>query len=129
MANYLQIDNDTVNEELNIPTELEYYLSEAQIIDLIKTGSLDAWMDALDFAPVGVLDLMKDLSVSVPLTDTRKIQALQTKTGFNVELAIKNNRLDKETEEVVAKSAPQRRVKPAAAKSERRTTSKYKIVE
>ena len=59
MANFLQIMEDEVNDELNVPREAEYYMSEQQIVDLLKSGSLDAFEDCLDFAPIGVIDLVK----------------------------------------------------------------------
>jgi hypothetical protein len=65
-------------------------MTEQQIIELIQTGSLDAFLDCLDFAPVGVIDLLKKYSVSVPLSDYDKRQALKEKTGFDVDVALKN---------------------------------------
>jgi hypothetical protein len=47
-------------------------MSEADVKELILNGSLDAWKDALDFAPAGVIDLIKDFSVKLPLTDYNK---------------------------------------------------------
>ncbi|MDV3428265.1 MAG: hypothetical protein LIR50_14805 [Bacillota bacterium] len=63
-------------------------MSEAQIRDLLLTGSLDAFLDALDFAPIGVIDLIKSMSVSLPLTDLNKRKALKEKTGFDVDKAL-----------------------------------------
>lgn len=131
MAEYLQIAEPAVNAELNIKTEPEYNMSEADIIELIKTGSLDAWLDALDFAPVGVMDLIKKLSVSVPLTDTQKIEALKKATGFDVAKAIENDKADKEVEPAFVEKTPARRVQLAAEpeKPARRSSANYKIIE
>ena len=131
MAQYLQIAEAEVNVELNIKTEPEYNMSEADVIELIKTGSLDAWLDALDFAPVGVMDLIKKLSVSVPLTDTQKIAALKKATGFDAAKAIEHDKADKEAEPAFVEKTPARRVQPAAepGKPARRTSANYKIIE
>jgi hypothetical protein len=72
MANFLQIADENVTNDLNIKTENEYYMSEEQIIELLREGSLDAFLDCLDYAPVGVMDLVKKYSVSLPLNDVEK---------------------------------------------------------
>ena len=63
MANFLQVQSAEAIQNLGMRTEPEYNMSEQQIIDLLKTGSLDAFLDCLDFAPVGVIDLVKKFSV------------------------------------------------------------------
>lgn len=126
MANFLQIKSEGVLQTLNIPTQPEYYMSEAQIIDLIKNGSLDAFLDCLDYAPVGVIDLIKKYAVSVPLTDYDKRQALAKKTGFDVDAAIKNEQAEKTQEEGTDKetTAPE-----TSTPAGRRTTgTQYKVI-
>ena len=72
---------------------------------------MDAFLDALDFAPIGVIDLIKSMAVSLPLTDYNKRQALKEKTGFDVDKALDHMREEKEEEggEKLA-AAAQRRV-------------------
>lgn len=129
LAEYLQV-GDIVNEAFNIKTEPEYYLTDAEIIELIKTGSHDEWLDALDFAPVGVMDLIKTYSISVPLTDTVKIAALKNKTGFDVVAALANEKADKEEEPAFKETTPGRRTQPKTNATPGRRTegSKYKVV-
>ena len=69
LEEFLQVYNEEVIQELNLHTEPEYFLGEADVIKLIREGSLDEWLDALDFAPTGVLDLIKQMSVTMPLND------------------------------------------------------------
>ena len=123
MANFLQIQSIGVPKSLGIKTEPEYYMSEKQVIDLIKNGSQDQWLDCLDFAPEGVIELIKKFSMEVPLTDYDKRQSLKAKTGFDVDAAIANagKEADAEIEE--------QRIKEAAAPAAgRRTTTNYKVV-
>lgn len=129
MADYLQIKAAEVTESLNLPTEPEYYMSEQQIIELMTTGSLDAFLDCLDFAPVGVIDLIKKFSISLPLNDMAKRKAILDKTGFDVTKAVMNNEADKENGEP-AGTQRERRVKPAETSTEptRRTSTNYKVV-
>lgn len=90
MVNFLQIQEEQLLKEFNMPVQPEYYLSEQQIKDLLLTGSMDAFLDCLDFAPEGVLQLVKNFAVSLPLTDYEKRKALKEKTGFDVDKALVN---------------------------------------
>jgi hypothetical protein len=88
-------------------------MSEQDIAKLLTTGSLDAFLDALDFAPTGVIDLIKKLSVSIPLTDMSKRKALKEKTGFDVDAALRHIEEEKEDEgsnTILKQTATQRRV-------------------
>lgn len=129
--NYLQITKEEVLKELNIDPEPEYYMSEKEIQALLQTGTMDAFLDCLDFAPIGVIDLIKKYAVELPLNDFNKRKAIREKLGFDVDAAIKNNEASKE--EVKSNEAPARRVveKKEDAESKapaRRTTPKYNIV-
>ena len=123
MANFLQVVEEEVTRDLGINRQPEYDMSEAQVIDLIKTGSIDAFLDALDFAPEGVLDLIKSFSVSVPLTDMDKRKALKAKTGFDVDKAIVNASLEKDDNVIDTTSSEATSVAPG-----RRTNTNYKVV-
>ena len=128
MTNFLQIESEEITSDLNINREVEYDMSEKQVIELLKTGSLDALLDALDFAPTGVIDLIKTFAVQMPLNDMEKCEVIKEKTGFDVLKAIQNNIADKAVEE---KAEPERRVKPTVevkANPTRRTSANYKVV-
>lgn len=133
LTNFLQILDQEPTTTLNIHREPEYDLSEEQIKDLILNGSIDEFLDALDFAPIGVIDLIKSYSVSLPVADLAKRQALKAKLGFDVDSAIKHDLESKEPEEIAAPVASQRRVNkttvgteaaPAADQPVRRTAIK-----
>ena len=133
LEEFLQIVDEAVTNNLNVRREVEYDMSETQIRDLLVHGSIDAFLDALDFAPIGVIDLIKTMSVSLPLEDYNKRKALLQKTGFDVDKAISNLQAEKAEEKAgAAESAAvpaERRVKPAAAaQTGRRTTPNYKVV-
>lgn len=122
MMSFLQITENKAIEDLSIPTEVEYHMSEEQIIDLLLNGDLDAYLDCLEFAPVGVIDLIKLYAVELPLTDTRKIEALKEKTGFDAAIAYKNKMADLAPEET-APAAQEEEKKPAAQTNGRRRTN------
>ena len=130
LENFLQILEEEVTTNLNVHRELEYDMSEAQIRDLLLTGSLDAFLDALDFAPIGVIDLIKSMAVTLPLTNLQKRKALKDKTGFDVDKALMHIE-EEQLEENAGKAAPapaERRVKEEEVKpTGRRTTPSYKV--
>ena len=129
MQNFLQIIDPEATGDLGINREPEYDLSEQQIVDLMTKGSLDAFLDCLDFAPVGVIDLIKKFSVSLPLNDNDKRDALKKKTGFDVTVALANMQKEKEDMETPAVENKERRVKTESAPEGRRTTPKYNVVQ
>jgi len=139
IRNSLFIQDAPTVKEMPMKVEPEYYLDDKGVIDLLKNGSVDALLDCLDFAPGGVIELVKKYAVDLPITDTRKIKAIQEKTGFKVDLALKHKEeLAAEAAEAAGqtdsgmevKAAPTRRVQPAAAEEHtgRRTTPKYNVV-
>lgn len=123
MVQFLQILSEAGLDKLNIHAQPEYYMSEQQVVDLLRTGTLDAFLDALDFAPVGVIDLIKKFAVQLPLNDMNKRKALYEKTGFDVTKALIHDEESKapETEEEKVAAAAK-----AAAPAGRRTAANYK---
>lgn len=123
MANFLQIQSEGVPKSLGIKTEPEYYMSEKEVIELLKNGSLEAFLDCLDFAPEGVIELVKKFAVSLPLSDFQKRQALKNKTGFDVDAAVANS-----GQEPDAKQEEEIKKEQTAPVAGRRTTANYKVV-
>ena len=130
LSQFLQIlDLDGI-QAARIKTEPEYHMSEQDVAKLITTGSLDAFLDCLDFAPIGVIDLIKKLSIEIPMVDISKRKALKEKTGFDVEAALKHNEEDKEDDQktILKQSNGERRVKTEEVPAGRRTAPKYNII-
>ena len=134
LENYLVIGNeDAVNELLN-SVEPEYYYSEDDVKKLLLQGTLDQLEDCLNFAPEGIINLVKKLAVDLKLNDVAKRQMLLEKTGFNVTSAITIN------EETMEESSTPTKTRKAATITETNqtsipvrkatavTTGKYKIV-
>lgn len=122
LENFLQIVEEEVTTDLNVKREIEYNMSEAEVAELLRTGSLDAFLDALDFAPIGVIDLIKSLAVQLPLTDIDKRKALKQKTGFDVDKALIHIEEERAEEKApaAAPTASGRRVQPAATQTQGR---------
>ena len=129
LANFLQVSAADA-ELLQITPEREYYLSSDGVKELIRSAPLDEFLDALDFAPKGVIDMFKDLAIKLPLTDTNKMKAIKDKTGYDVAKAIEFNLSTQE--EAPAAAAPKRRVvkevEEEATTPQRRVNKEYKVI-
>ena len=113
LKNYLIVNNDKTLEELNISVQPDYYYTEEEIKELLTTGSLDQLEDTLNFAPDGVIEIIKDMAVKTELPDTRKRKMISEKTGFNIDNAIRVNEVmaedqikDEHSEPVERKASP-----------------------
>lgn len=124
MANFLQIQSEGVPKSLGINPEPEYYMSEADVVNLLKSGTLEQFLDCLDFAPPGVIELIKQYAVKLPLDDYQKRQALKNKTGFDTDAAIANSGLEPDPKE--EEKIKQASEEPATGR--RTVATKYKVV-
>ena len=131
LSQFLQILDLEGIQATRIKTEPEYHMSEADVAKLITSGSLDAFLDALDFAPISVIDLIKKLSISIPMVDIQKRKALKEKTGFDVEAALRHAEEDKEETQttILKQNNGERRVKTEEVPAGRRTAApKYNVI-
>ena len=138
MRDYLQIAEIKARDALVGKVEPEYNMTAEQVKNLILTpNNYDEWLDCLDFAPEGVIDMIKTLAVQLPLTDTVKMQQFKEKTGVDIARQIQAQK-EMEAEEAAAaakqeQQTRQRRTQTVAtvepATLARRTDgSKYKVV-
>ena len=107
LAEYLMVEDVEILNKLNMNPEREYHLNREQVVNLLKNGTMDEFLDCLDFAPEGVKEIIKDAAVKLPLNDMAKREAILEKTGFNVTKAIENSKTD---EQAATKETPKRRV-------------------
>lgn len=128
LMEYLQVMDPQAQFELGLAIEPEYNMSKEDIKNLLLTGSMDSFLDCLDFAPVGVIDLIKDLSVSLPLNDSAKRLAIKNKTGFDVDKALMRKREAEEDDSSQITPIKERRVKVDEPIPSRRTIPEYKVV-
>ena len=101
LKNTLIIENkEAIQELFSTEPEPEYYYTEEEIKQLLLTGTNDQLLDCLDFAPEGVIEVVKNLAVSLKLNDMSKREIIFNKTGFNVTNAININNESETVEEV-----------------------------
>lgn len=134
LQEYLVIENQEAITELLGEVEPEYNYTEEDIKELLINGSLDAFLDCLDYAPEGVISLIKKLAVELELNDVAKREAILKATGFNVTAAISINKEDIKIQDETNDTVKQRRVQqPTELVKERRAETptinpKYKVV-
>lgn len=109
LKNCLVIHDEEAVKDILGDVEPEYFYSKENIIRLMSSGTLDEFLDCLDFAPDGVKDMIKDLAVSLPLNDVQKRNAIREKLNFDVNNAILLLESIKEDGEEVKDEKPKRR--------------------
>lgn len=119
LKNLLVVDNTDALSALNMAdVEPEYFYSEDDVRKLLHQGSLDQLEDALNFAPEGVINLIKDIAVKEEIPDIRKRDLITKKTGFNVNNAIMVNHVMDEDSTEEKDNTPKRKAAPINAAAE-----------
>ena len=132
LKHLLMINDKDALSVLNITTEPEYFYTETEVKELLTKGTLDQLKDCLDFAPEGVIELIKKVAVEIELPDTLKRAAITKRTGFNIDNAIMVNKVmdepvvEEKNEEKVRRTAP---ISTSEETKTRRTNlPKYNVV-
>ena len=119
--NYLMIGDSTLVETImDKKPEPEYFMTADQVKKWLPTCTQDEFLDALDFAPEGVISLIKQYALELPLNDMNKCNAIKEKLNFDVLKALE---LTKEDEPKQEEEKKERRAAPAE-KSGRRVSIK-----
>ena len=134
LKDYLSVNSKAALDALSMKVEPEYYYSEKEVKNLLLHGTLDEFLDCLDFAPEGVIEIIKKLAVDLPVNDVDKRKAILDKTSFDVTRAIeiKNMKYDGEVEENAAaadNTQHERRVSTTASQGRRVQPPKYNVVQ
>ena len=129
----LIIHNKEAVEELLPYAEPEYFYDKNDVDFLLERGTLDQLRDALDFAPAGVIDLIREQAVTNELNDMRKREAILEATNFNVTKAIEIKRQSQEDKPVAEiktrRTAPISETEITPEAPARRTSApKYKVI-
>lgn len=98
LAGYLVVEDKKLLAQLLGVPQPEYWLDEAGVVRMLTEASLDEFLDCLDFAPPGVLEMIQEKAVELPLNDNSKREAIKKVLGFDVTAVIQHNREVKEEE-------------------------------
>lgn len=115
LKDFLSVKDEDMRADIGIPEDqIEYNWTKEDVKNLLTSGEEDALRDALDFAPQGIIDMIIDMAVDMPLNDRNKVEIIAEATGRNIEMMI-NNKLqyEKSTDKAPVKTA-QRRSTPKA---------------
>ncbi len=107
-------------------TEPEYFYTEDDIKEILLNGSLDQLEDTLNFAPKGVIDIIKKVAVDLEIPDIRKRDMISEKTGLNISNAIDINHIMSEDSEPAEEKKVERKVKVEEKKEEAPAAPKRK---
>ena len=119
LRNLLIVNDMDALSALNMAdVEPEYHYTEDDVRTLLHQGSLDQLEDALNFAPEGVINLIKDIAVKEEVADVRKRDLIYKKTGFNVNNAINVNHIMEAESVEEVEAAPKRKAAPINAAAE-----------
>lgn len=105
LKHYFIVDDREAIQSLNLNVEPEYFYTEEDIKKILLDGTLDELEDTLNFAPEGVLDLIKKVAVEEEIPDVRKRKLITEITGFGIENAINVNHIMEEQEVEVENTA------------------------
>ena len=111
---YLMIEEADLQEELGIEVEPEYTYTLEEIRELLTTGTEAQLEDCLNFAPEGVLDLLKREAIAMRLDSHKKRSLISEKLGINLEAMIKNDIIIKSSEQTTTAEAPTATARKAA---------------
>jgi len=112
LKNLLVVEDKEALEKLNMSVEPEYFYDEKKIREMLFNAEMDAFLDFLDYAPEGAIEIAKDIAVKEQIPDTRKRKAISNKTGFNIDNAIMINEImDVDDEPKEEETKKERRVK------------------
>lgn len=131
IENHLILHDKEAVEELVPNAEPEYFYGVNEVIDLLEKGSLDQLKDALDFAPEGVVSLIKEKAVEIELNDVEKRKAIRESTNFDVTKAIDLNYQSNTVTnvETARRAAPLHSDNTEVPGSQRRTAApKYTVI-
>lgn len=97
LRDFLEItDEEAAIQLLHKNPQPEYHYTLTDIAQIMVNGTLDQFLDCLDFSPEAVKESIKDIAVELPLNDMAKRDAIREKLGFDVTKAIeiKNTKYD-----------------------------------
>lgn len=124
LRNYLRVGNKNLQREFGVPADqVEYNWTVKDVDDVLLNKPEEYLLDALDFAPEGIIDLIEKRAIELELPNMNKRKAIMNKTGVNITKSIENhhaydsvnasdNVAQKRSRRVkeTAEDAPQRRV-------------------
>lgn len=128
LRNYVCVGNSDLAEEFGISNDLiEYTWTEQDVVNALTTSDLDVLLDALDFAPDGILDELRDKAVELEIADGNRIAAINKRMGVDINNMIKNKHAYDSADTKSEEAPKQRRSSTAKKTTNRRRAASKKV--
>lgn len=88
IRDYLVVDDKDWVDKHFPDAPIEYFWKDGDVKNCLEKDSLELFQETLEYAPQGVIDLIKMYAWQMPLTDLNKIEAIRQATGFDTLAAI-----------------------------------------
>lgn len=125
LQNYLQVGNKSLAQEFGISDDMvEYNWTEKDIIDALTTADIDVLLDALDFAPDGIIEELKNKAIELEIADNNRISAINKRLGVDISQIIKNKHVYDNATETTEQPRQRRTAAKATTASRRRVQQK-----
>lgn len=126
LQNYLSVKNTELAREFGVQEDtIEYNWTRTDVNKMLRTGTMDELLDALDFGPEGIKDLIVSQAVAIELNDMQKRQAIFEKTGSNITHMIENKHTVEQQDATQEENHPSQR---RASKSQTEDTQSTRRV-
>lgn len=103
----LRIKNKDLCVEFNIPVDVpEYDMTQDDVDDMLLNKELDYLLDALDWAPEGILELIKNRAIALRITDIVKRKSISDALGCDIDNMIRTAEKLEVTSAVEAPAEP-----------------------
>lgn len=97
---YLCVMNNELRKEFSIdPNMVEYDWTLKDVDAVLTSRPIDELLDALEFGPKGIQDLLIDRAVQLKIPDTNRRKAIQDITGVDINNMINFKEQTEEVEE------------------------------
>lgn len=121
LTNYLSVKNQELAAEFGVSSDtIEYNWTKDDVDRVLTTEPIEVLLDALDFGPDGIKNMIVDRAVELEINNMDKRNAILEKTGFDVTNMINFKKMASEGEDEEKPSNTQRRVKKSSSTSGRR---------
>lgn len=124
LKNYIRVDNAALAKEFGVDVDNtpEYSWGRKEVENCLVNEDIDVLLDALDFAPAGIKQLIADMAVELEISDVNKRQAISKAMGIDVDSMIQNKHAfdSAEDEDEKPKTTRRRTTKAATSTKTRR---------
>lgn len=131
LRQYLNVRNSTLAKEFGIDCDelIEYNWTKEDVDKALLSDPIEVLMDALDFAPQGIIDLIKDRAIELRITDLAKRKAIMDATGCNITNTIEMLEATEEVKEEPPVKERRNKSNNSGSKSERRVAKQEQAKE